>query len=598
ETLASQMEEAYPEANKDYTFDVGKISRFSVNTYPQEDSVPTSMSVLFLGMSGAVLLIACLNLANMMLARGTARRREIAIRLSLGSGRWRLVRQLLTEGCLLSFIGGLAGLLVSAWASKLLVASLMPRLPFFTVVFDPRPDWRILLVTFCFCLFSVLVFALGPAWRLTRTNVITELKEQVGDDSHGKVRRSLFAPRNLLVIAQLALSLALLTTAGLFARGAVKAVQANPGFSLEKLLLVETDAALSGYDETRAKQIYLGLLEKLRNLPSVQAASFSYMVPFGLFSDSREVHKAGASADNKQNNEGGQGGQSSYATFNIVATDYFKTLGMPLLRGRDFNSLEMAAGTSSGARVAIIDEPLAQRLWAGEDPVGRQIKFSGQEEAVHIVGVVPGIRDRLENQATEPHIYVPYGQEQRSSVNFHVRIVADGREAEAAMLKMVQDTIRSAHPHLAILSVQTLRQSHEEGLMVWIIKTAARLFAIFGAMALFLAVVGVYGVKAYVVARRTREIGIRIALGATSRDVLWMVLREGITLTAAGLAIGLGLSIAVGFAVRSVLYGVEAIDPLAFTLAPLSLAGAALIACYLPARRATAIQPMAALRCE
>ena len=597
--LANQMEQTHPEANKDFTFELGGLSRLSISTNPTTDPNSMVMTTLLMGMSGSVLLIACLNLANMLLARGAARGREIAIRLSLGASRGRLVRQMLTEGFLLSLLGGAAGLLLASWATSLLIASFAPKLPFMSIVFDPRPDWRVMTTTFSFCALSVLLFALGPACKLTKANVTGRLKEQVGDELHGQVNRGLFSLRSLLVVGQLALSLGLLTAAGLFTHASIQAARANPGFSLDNGLLVETDANLAGYDEAQGKRVYLELLERVRTLPGVQYASFAYLVPFGVFHDARDVQPASAPDAPKSSSakNSAPGEKPVNAGFNIIATDYFRTLGLPLLRGRDFDSLELAS--SSSAHVAIIDEPLAQKLWPGENPVGRQIKFADDKALpMDVVGVVPGLRDYLDDKAPVPHVYVPFGQEYRSGMNLHIRIGAGSPEAQATMLKTLRATIRSIDPKLPVISVQTLRNFHQESLFLWFKKVTARLCGAFGALALFLAVVGVYGVKAYVVSRRTREIGIRMALGADSRDVLWLVLREGLNLAAVGLGAGLILAVGVGFLVRSMIYEVQALDPLTFILAPLCLGAATLIACYLPARRATKVQPMAALRYE
>ena len=593
--LAARLEEALPDVNKDQTYEVGKLSRLSISTNPQKDSSDVS-SLLLLAVSGAVLLIACFNLANMLLARSASRRREIAIRLALGAGRLRLVRQLLTEGFLLSLVGGAGGLLLASWANQLLVNSFIPKLPFMDIVFITRPDWRILAATFGACLLSVLVFGLGPAWKLSRINVTAHLKEQVGDEMQGRAGRGLFSLRSFLVVGQLALSIALLTSAGLFAKGALNAARANPGFSFDHLALVETDAALAGYDETKGQQVNLQLVERLRALPGVEAATLAYLVPFGLFSDGCTVEKiaTGPEAGSTTNSTGAN--KALNAAFNIVGTDYFKTLGLSVLRGREFDAIEVAANSSS--HVAIIDEPLAQELWPGEDPLGRNIKLSGKSGTVQIVGVVPGIRNDLTEKAPSSHVYVPFGQDYRSSINLHLRLKPLAPEGESAVLKSVRETIRATQPDLPLVSIQTMRRFHEEGLMVWFISTAARLFGAFGALALVLAVVGVYGVNAYIVARRTREIGIRIALGATARDVVSKVLKQALVLTAVGVGLGLVLALGLGFVLRSVVYGSQAIDPLAFTIGPLCLTVAALFACYIPARRAATIQPMAALRYE
>ena len=593
--LVARLEEAFPDVNKDQIFEVGKLSRLSISTNPVKDSSEVS-SLLLMGVSGAVLLIACFNLANMLLARSASRRREIAIRLALGAGRLRLVRQLLTEGFLLSLVGGAAGLLLASWTNQVLVNSFIPKLPFINVVFDARPDWRILAATFGACLLSVLVFGLGPAWKLSRINVTAHLKEQVGDEMQGRAGRGLFSLRSFLVVGQLALSIALLTSAGLFAKGALNAARANPGFSFDHLVLVETDAALGGYDEAKGQQACLQLVERLRALPGGEAAALGYLVPFGLFSDGCSVEKiaTGPDAGSATNSTGAN--KALNAAFNIVGTDYFKALGLHVRRGREFDAIEVAANSSS--HVAIIDEPLAHQLWPGQDPLGRNLKLSGKSGTVQIVGVVPGIRNDLTEKVPSSHVYVPFGQDYRSSVNLHLRLKPLSPEGESAVLKSVRETIHATQPDLPLVSIQTMRRFHEEGLMVWFISTADRLFGAFGLLALILAVVGVYGVNAYIVARRTREIGIRIALGATARDVVSKVLKQAVVLTGVGVALGLLLALGVGFVLRSVVYDSQAIDPLAFTIGPLCLTIAALFACYIPARRAATIQPMAALRYE
>jgi predicted permease len=592
---AAEMAKAHPDLNKDYSLEVGESPRISINTTPVKDPSAVTLTVLLMGMSGAVLLIASLNLANMLLARGAARKQEIAIRLSLGAGRARLVRQLLTEGLLLSLLGGAGGLVLANWTTRILVASITPRLGMLSVVFDSRPDWRVLIITFMFCLISVLIFCLGPSLRLSRTSVTNDLKEKVGDELRGKSGLSLFAPRSLLIIAQLALSLALLTAAGLFSHAAIKASKSNPGFTYDNKIIVETDGRLGGYDTAHAKRAYLELLERLRALPGVESASLAYLVPFSSFSDGCTVEKPGDSASaagkDKSSHE-----PPCYAGFNIISTDYPKTLGLPLQRGRDFDAVEVSANSAS--RVAIIDEPLAAKLWNGENPVGRQIMLSGKEPVLEIVGVVAGVRDDLDDKAPKPHVYVPFGQDYRSAVNLHLRLRPMGAAAESAMLATVRQLIRSFDSHLAVISIQSFHQFHRDGVLLWFKKTAARVFCVFGFLALFLAVVGMYGVKAYVVARRTREIGIRMALGATRDKVLWMVLKEGIILAVVGLSLGLLLALVVGLLLRSMIYEVQAIDPLTFIGAPLCLAITTLLACYLPARRATKVQPMAALRYE
>jgi predicted permease len=552
-------------------------------------------------MAGLVLLTACLNLANMLLARSAARRKEVAIRVALGGGRRRILRLLLTEGLLLAVLGGALALLLAYGVTGLLVTSLGPRIPFMTIVFDARPDLRVLAATFGFAVLATLLFAFVPAWKACRADVVHDLKEQTGEDGRGRRGLSLLAPRNLLVMGQLALSFVLLTTALLFVRGAQNANAANPGFRFEQGLLVELDSSLAGYDETKSRVVYHDLLERLRGLPGVASASLASMVPFGLFSDGRNVEKAGARSAGPEDSGTKPADKPVSASYVIIATDYFKTLGLPLLRGREFERLEVDG--SSAGRVAVVDEELAKRLWPGEEILGRQIQFhegdpAKQPVVMTVVGVAPALKQNLGDKEPSPHVYVPLGQDYQSQLNLHLRLMSPDPAAETDMLRTVRAEIRALDASLPVLAANTLRDFHSDGLIMWFYRTGARLFLAFAGLALFLAVVGVYGVKAFVVARRTREIGIRLALGATQRQVLWMVLRDGLKLTAVGLGLGFLLALGVGKLLSSQLYEVGGADPVSFCGTLVVLTGAAVLASYLPARRATKIQPVLALRYE
>jgi predicted permease len=598
--LSRQLEAADPELNKDRALLLARLSRFSITTNPKQDNTGT-LAVVLLSMSGAVLLIACLNLANMLLARGSARRKEIAIRIALGGARFRIIRQLLIEGLLLSLAGGAAGLLLAYSATNLLVASLIPRLPFMGVEFPTSPDWRVLLATLGFCLFSTLLFGLGPAWKLSKSEVIGDLKENAGENPGAGAGRSLFSFRNAIVVAQVALSLALLVAAGLFTRGAIKAASADPGFDMNRGTLVELDAGLAGYDENRGRQLYSSMLERLRALPGVQSAAMAYTVPFGLFSDGATVRRAEDSAAAGGERKATEDGKPISARFNIISTDYFKTLGLPILRGREFDRIEVGPATTEP--VAIINDVLAKQLWPGEDPLGRFVRLDdkkqkGESRLLRVVGMVPAVRNDLTEKELQAHVYVPFGSFYRSQMNVHLKTSFGSHEADAAFLKTVRTELRNLDDGLPVLSLQTLRDFHDNGLALWFVRTGARLFSIFGGLALFLAVVGVYGVKSYVIERRTREIGIRMALGATRMNVVWMVLREGGKLTLAGLALGLLLAWGTGQLLGSFLYEVHGADPVVFASVTAILAAAAMLACYLPARRAAKIEPMRALRYE
>ena len=336
--MARRRRTCWAAENESRTFRAATLPRLSVSTNPTTDGQFSALAVLMMAMSGVVLLIACLNLANMLLARGAARRREIAIRLSLGGGRGRVIRQLLAEGFVLSALGGAVGLVVAVWAADLLVRSIETILPFSMAVFGVGIDWWVVTGTLGFCLLGTVVFGLFPAWQLTRSDVLSDLKQQTNPDRQGG--RGLLAPRNLLIVGQVALSLALLTAGGLFLRGAVAASTADPGFAFERGLLLETDPSLAGYDEPRGRALYQALLARLRSLPGVESASFA-----------------------------------SSATYTIVGRDYFRSLGLSMLRGREFTDAETQADTPPA--VAIVDETLAQALWPDGDVLGQQIRFRG-----------------------------------------------------------------------------------------------------------------------------------------------------------------------------------------------------------------------------
>lgn len=598
QTIASQLAAAYPEENKDYSVVVRPLPRLSISTSPGSNSEAATLSVLLMATSSLILLIACLNLANMLLARSSARRKEIGIRLALGGGRFRIIRQLLTESLVLSLLGGAVGLLLAYWVTDLLIASLNPRLGFLQIVFATGPDLRIVGVTMAFSLLSAILFGFGPAWKLSRSDVLSDLKEQTGEEWRVRGNWHFLTPRNLLVIGQVALSMVMVVTAGLFVRGAHNASQATPGFNLDHGLLFEIDPSLAGYDEARSRQAIRAVLERTRNMPGISSASVASLVPFGLFSDGRDVQRAGADpiqSDNKEDKE-----SKAYGVYCIIGSDYFKTLGLPLLRGREFTRMEEE--TDQGPRVAIIDEPMARKLWPGQDVLGRFIQFAGgkpedKPEVMEIVAIVPGVRHEFSDKEPVAHVYVPSGQKFQASTILHLR-ASQAEKNEEALLSAIRREISQVDPKLPVLSFTTLRGHRDDGLLMWFVRTGARLFTWFGALAVLLAVLGVYGVKAYLVSRRTREIGIRIALGASAHSVIWMVLRDGLTITLIGLTAGLGLAFAAGRLVSSMLYNVSAMDPLVFSITPLFMASAALLACYLPARRASQVQPMNALRHE
>jgi predicted permease len=602
-TLAANLEQAYPVEQKDQTFMTERLSRFSLSTSPSSGNNIKRLAPLLFGMSGIVLLVACLNLANMLLARGAARRKEIAIRLALGGSRWRIVRQLLIEGFVLALVGGGFGLLLGLWSSDLLVASLGKKLPI-DIVWQSGLSTPVLAATFVFCLLGTFAFALGPALKLSKSAVIGDLKENAGEDA--VVRRWKFLPRNPLVVVQIAFSLALLTAAALFIRGAGKAASVETGLQASSNYVLEVDASLATYDQTRSQDLYRTLEERLSALPGVERASISSTVPFGMIELDKSVQRGGANPAPDAKPATAAEGLAFRANLNGVGADYFHTVGLRLLRGRAFNVAEAMHQTSP--KVAIIDEVLAKKLWPDGDALGQRIQFaekdlarakSGDERTqIEVVGIVPYTRQSLFEKNPNGTLYLPFAGGFQSNVFFQIKFAPNAGHDIGATSDIIRRAVREVDAAVPVLSLKTFAQHLEGNIELWIVRAGAALFSVFGGLALMLATVGVYGVKAYSVARRTREIGIRMALGARRETVQWMILREGTVMLASGVALGLLLAAGTGKLVSGMLYNIGAFDPLAFATAPVVLAAAALLATWLPARRATRISPMAALRTE
>ena len=608
--LAANLEAAFPAEQKDQTLMTAPLNRFATSTDPVENDPVPMIGALLAAMAAVVLLVACLNLANMLLARGTARRKEIAIRLALGGSRSRIVRQLLTEGFVLAVLGGVCGLILGLWSSDLLVASLRQILPM-DVVWLTGPNPMILGATLVFCVLGTICFALGPALKLSRAAVIEDLKQQAGEDAHRPRWR--FLPRNPLVVVQIAFSLALVTAAGLFLRGAAKAASVETGFRARNAFLVEIDASLGGFDPKRARDLYRMVGEKLSALPGVEHAGISATVSFGTNTVRRTVLRAGLNPAPDPKPATPAEGQSFTPVWNSVGANYFAAVGLPLLRGRAFTTAE--ATQPGGPAVAIIDEVLAKKLWPEGNALGQQIQFpvlksappeiaqddSGEirrGEPIEIIGIVPATKNRLFEKEPVGSLYLPFARGFQNDVFFFVKFASLSPASESATADLLRRTVQNIDPLLAVLELRTFEKHVDGNPQLWIVRAGAALFSIFGGLALCLAVIGVYGVKAYSVARRTREIGIRMALGAEGKTVQWMILREGIAMVIAGLALGLLLAFGTGKIVSSILFQVSPTDPFAFTLAPAVLTIAALLATWIPARRATKISPMAALRTE
>src|SRR5437016_1221834 len=617
EGLAAKLEKAYPVEQKNQTFIAAPVSRNSVSNNPAAESGIKLIAPLLLGMAVVVLLVACLNLANMLLARGTARRKEIAIRLALGSSRWRIVRQLLTEGFALAVLGGMGGLILGLWSSDLLVGSIRKLMPL-DIVWLAGPNPAILAATFGFCLLGTLMFALGPALKISRSAVVADLKEHAGEDVVR--RRWTFIPRHPPVGVHMPFSPALITAAALFIRGAGKAASVDTGLKPGASYVLEVDASLAGYEPKRAQELYRNLNEKLAALPGVEHASISSIVPFGMFELTRKVQRAGLRLAPDAKPATAADGLAFEASWDSVGADYFSTVGLPVVRGRVFTESET---TQPGPKVAVIDEVLAKKLWPDGDALGQRIQYAArnapsaqasggghvgsnadvseeekQGETIEIVGIVPATRHALLEKEPAGGIYLPFarGFTSDSTVFGRFRSLAFGNKAATADL--LRRSVHDVDPSIPIISLRTFAQHLDSNLDLWLVRAGAALFSIFGGLALGLAVVGLYGVTAYSVARRTREIGIRMALGAQAGAVLRMIMREGSVMLVSGVALGLLLAVASAKIVSGILYGVGALDPVAFTVAPVVLTVAALVAMWLPARRATRVDPVQALHAE
>jgi predicted permease len=618
ENVAANLEKALPVEQKDQTFLARPLPRSRTSIFPSDERDLTVVGFMMFVLAAIVLLIACLNLANVLLARGLARRKEIAIRLALGGSRGRVMRQLLTEGLVLSVAGGAGGFLIGLLSSDLSAASMGAHMPVL-VSLRGGTDPATFAATLGFSVLATLLFALGPALKLTRTSVYADLKQQASEDAAPRRRRWL--PRSPLVVAQIALSLGLLTIAGLFIRGALKAGRIDTGFHADDTILIEADASLAGYDQAHSLALYRSASDRLAAVPGVRSASVASVVPFGLVTINRPVQRAGAKTPPDSHPATAAEGLAFAARWSSVGADYFTTMDLPLLRGRAFTETE--AENADAPPVAIVDEVLARKLWPGGDALGQRIQWaqpgaptaagggsgtmgvsrdvpgsSREPQSIEIVGIVPATRWELFQSGVGGQIFVPFGQGVQSDVFFHVRAAQSTPLADAAFLDLLRHEVRSAAPGVPVLAVRSFRQHVDANAQLWLVRSGATGAAVFAGLALALAVVGVYGVMAYAVVRRTREIGIRRALGAAPGEVHRMILGEGMIITAGGAGLGLLLALGLARVFSNMLFEVSPLDPVAFTLAPAVLVATALLACWLPARRAMRVDPIVALKYE
>jgi predicted permease len=533
---------------------------------------------LLMTVVGLVLLIACANVANLLLTRATARRKEIAVRLSLGASRSRLIRQLITESMALSLLGGVAGMLIAIWGTDLLMA-FKPPAPF-PIEIDLGADWRVLGFTFGLSLLTGVLFGLAPALAASRPDLVASLKDEAGGAT-GRGRL-----RGALVVAQVALSLMLLICSGLFIRSLRNAGSVDPGFDADNLLALSMDLQLQGYSETTGRNFSRQLLDRARALPGVVSASMTDELPLGISGGARRaITIEGYTA---------QPGESTEINSSSVAPGYVETLGVPLLRGRAFNEQDREGSPG----VVMINEAFARRYWPGQEPIGKRIQMgvarSGANDSpyLEVVGVVKDGKYVTLGEESTPFFYLNLAQRYQSSPTLIVRTRGNPLDYLAA----VRSEVAALDKSLALYDVKTMRR--HLGLALLPARLAGSVLGVFGLVALVMAAAGIYGVMAYSVAQRTREIGVRMALGASAGAVLRLVTRQGMKLTLAGMAIGLAVSLALTRLMKSLLFGVSATDPLTFVVVALLLIAVALLACWIPARRAAKVDPMVALRCE
>jgi len=581
DSLARALGEVHAQAYQDCTLVAAPMDAIHVNSRPDRDLPVALPLAALMAVSGMILVIACVNLANMFLARGVERQQEMAVCHALGCSRARILQQLLVEGLVISLLGGTVGLLLATHAGSLLGGALN-RVSGGAVIVPMTVDWRLLTVTLGLCVSSALVFSLGPAWRLLQTNTMTDMRVSMGSTGRG-VRLS----RSVLMVGQIALTFVLICVAGLFVTSAWKAARTNPGFSLEQGLLAELDLRYAGYNQEQGQASYRRILARMRDMPGIQAASLGTVVPFGdPYMES-----------SYQRIDGDTGHRAMPARVNSIGADYFRALDMPLLRGREFTLQE--EGFSGSTPVVIIDEVLAQALWPHENPIGQYLmEGNDRENAMQVIGVVPHIRDTIIEAQAHAHVYVPFGRHYNSCMYVHLRL-DDMHTTSSAMIPIVRQALQSIDPGLPVLGVRTWHQhiGHFSS-QSWAMRLGASLFAVLGIVALILAWVGIFGVRSYQVAQGTREIGIRMALGATEKTVLWHILRQSMGVTVTGLGVGLLLTWGCTRFIRSLLFEVQTTEPIVLLAAMSILITAIMLASLLPARRAAKVDPMEALRYE
>ncbi len=562
--IAQQLEQQYPE-DKDWRIRLVSLRDEIIG------GTGTMLLILF-GAAGFVLLIACVNIANLLLATATARQKEIALRTALGASRFRLVRQMLTESLLIATFGGLAGLAVAKWGIEALVALAPKQIPRLHMI---SLDWRTLAFTLTASLLTGALFGLAPALQVSKVNLNESLKEG-GRGSSGGARHNRL--RGLLVIAEVSLAFVLLIGAGLLIRTFFYLQKVDPGFNPERVLTASIDLPRARYSTGKeASAFYRDLVDRLATLPGVEGAAATSDLPWTGYDENTSFDIEGRQfSDDEQPS----------AQYHFATPDYFRTLGIPLLAGRFFTE----ADNKEAPRVILINKSMADRYWADDDALGKRLQLWGETRT--IAGIVGDLKDSPGDLRAKPGFFFPVAQQPQGSLILVLRTQTD----PLTLLAPMRSEIAVLDKELALSDVRTLEQIASSA--VARTRFTMLLLVVFAGVALVLAAVGIYGVMSYAVTQRTHEIGIRVALGAQRRDVIGLVAREGLTLAVAGLGVGLAAAFALTRVMSSLLFGVSATDPVTFAGIAALLTGVALGACLVPARRAMKMDPMIALRHE
>jgi putative ABC transport system permease protein len=567
--IGSQLEKLHPKEN----------SYRNIKLYPFHEDLVTDYSEalwIILGAVGCVLLIACANVANLLLARATVRHKEIAIRASLGASRWQIVRQLLTESTLLALLGGTLGLLLAWWGTEVLVTLIPEDLPRLSEI---NMDWWVLGFTFTISLLTGIIFGLAPALQAAKV----ELTEAMKESARSGVSRHRSRLRNILVIAEVAVAVVLLIGAGLLLQSFRKLQKVNLGFDAKNVLTAEVELPEIRYPKPhQAAQFYKQLLERVHSTPGVVNASAIMPQPLSGNSIRTVVEFQGRSYGR---------GDEPRTMFRTIALDYLDTMKIGLVDGRDFTEQD----TEKSQQVALVNESFVKAYFPDENPLGKMVKPGvsvgiGDEPWRQIVGVVKDVKHRTPGRDFDPELYVPHTQVAFTSMSLVIRTEGDPQ----AIARILQSEVSNLDKDIPVYRLKMLEQYL--GTAIAQPRFNALLLGMFGVLALILTAIGLYGVITYSVAQRTQEIGIRMALGAQTQDVLKMVLRQGLTLTVMGLVIGLAGSYFLTHLLTKLLYGIGSNDPLTFAITALILTGVAMAACFVPARRASRTDPMVALR--